>query len=405
MRPLFVIVLIVLVDLMGFTIVMPLLPRFAAEYGFSRPAVGLLLAAFPLCQLFAGPILGRLSDRYGRRPVLAISQAGTALSFLVLGLSRDYRIMLLARMLDGASGGNYLVAQAYIADVTPPSERAKGYGLFGAAFGAGFVLGPLLAAAMLAVPVAPGWQLRLPFLAAAVFSTIAWVLVLTSLPESTRAADRGAARVLTWRGVLDTVRLPRVGVLVLLGSLVTLAFATLEGTFSLYLKERFGATAAQGAYGFALLGLVAVVVQGGLIRPLVARFGEARLIEAGLAAMTVGLAGLAATESLAGLIGSSIVLGVGYGIAGPSGMGLLSRLTPAAEQGAVFGVLASAQTLARLTNYLIANLLVTSYGLAASYWEGAAIAAIGLMIAVSFFLGFRSPVVAATADLSGAVSE
>src|SRR3954452_22681037 len=190
MSPLGIIVAIVLVDLIGFTIVMPLLPRFAGEYGFSGAQIGLLMAAYPMCQLAAGPILGRLSDRYGRRPLLVISQAGTALSFLILGLSRSFTVMLLARMLDGASGGNILVAQAYVADVTKPEHRARSLGLIGAAFGLGFVLGPLLGGGLVALPVAEEWRLRVPFLVTAGFSASAWVLVLLFLPESIPAGSK-----------------------------------------------------------------------------------------------------------------------------------------------------------------------------------------------------------------------
>src|SRR6516162_3773177 len=199
MSPLGIIILIVLVDLLGFSIVMPLLAPFAKEYGFSGAQIGLLFAAYPMCQLVAGPILGRLSDRYGRRPLLIVSQAGTALSFLILGLSSDFTVMLLARMLDGASGGNILVAQAYVADVTPPEGRSRGMGLIGMAFGLGFVLGPLLGGVLVGLPIGEDWRLRLPFLVAAGFSTIAWVLVLTRLPESLPrdARARQAARVLS----------------------------------------------------------------------------------------------------------------------------------------------------------------------------------------------------------------
>src|SRR3954465_14296299 len=208
MSPISLVVAIVLVDLLGFSIVMPLLAPFARDYGFTPLQSGLLLAAYPMAQLVAGPILGRLSDRYGRRPVLAASQFGTAVSFLILGLSSRFEIMFLARLLDGASGGNILVAQAYVADVTRPEERSKGYGLIGMAFGVGFVLGPLLAGGLLALPVPPAWRLRLPFLVASCFSTIAWLLVLTRLPESLPADSdaRQAARVLSWRGLIDAFR-------------------------------------------------------------------------------------------------------------------------------------------------------------------------------------------------------
>jgi DHA1 family tetracycline resistance protein-like MFS transporter len=387
MSPLVVVVLIVLVDLMGFTIVMPLLPRFAEQYGFSPTQIGLLMAAYPLCQLVSGPILGRLSDRYGRRPVLAVSQAGTALSFLVLGLSRDYTIMLLARMLDGASGGNFLVAQAYVADVTRPEHRARGLGLIGAAFGVGFVLGPLLGGSLLELPVPAAWQLRVPFLVAAAFSTIAWVLVLTSLPESRDPASRQHARVLSWRGVADVVSRPDVGLLVAVGAFSTLAFASLEGTFSLYLEARLGWGPTKAAYGFAFLGLVSAIVQGGLIRRLVPRFGEPRLILSGLLALGTGLAGLALVRAWPGLLGAILLVGVGSGLATPSIQGLLSRITPAAEQGAVFGTLASAQTLARTINYYAANRLLGDAGPSAPFWEGAALAAVALALAAAAILG------------------
>src|SRR3954454_2509646 len=178
MSPLGLVVAIVLVDLLGFSIVMPLLAPFAREYGFTPLRIGLLLAAYPMAQLVAGPILGRLSDRYGRRPVLAASQFGTAVSFVILGLSNHFEVMFLARLLDGASGGNILVAQAYVADVTRPEERSRGLGLIGMAFGLGFVLGPLLGGLLLAMPIDQEWRLKVPFLMAAGFSTLAWILVV-----------------------------------------------------------------------------------------------------------------------------------------------------------------------------------------------------------------------------------
>ncbi|MDR3637670.1 MAG: MFS transporter [Isosphaeraceae bacterium] len=381
MSSLAVIVIIVLVDLLGFTLVMPLLAPFAREYHFSGLQIGLLFAAYPLCQLVSGPILGRLSDRYGRRPVLIVSQAGTALSFLILGLSRHFWVMLLARMLDGASGGNILVAQAYVADVTKPEHRARGLGLIGMAFGLGFVLGPLLGGLLLGLPVPPEWRLRVPFLVAAGFSTLAWVLVLTRLPESPARAE---ARVLSGRGLVDTMTLPGVGALVVLASLFVLAFAALEGTFALYLQDRLKASAQAAAFGFAFLGLVSAVVQGGLIRRLVPRFGEPKLIVVGVATLTIGFGAMALAEGWPALLGATLIVGVGQGLASPTVSGLLSRITPASEQGAVFGVLSSAQTLARMINYVLANVLLATRSASAPFWEACviALAALGLALVV-----------------------
>lgn len=385
MSPLGVVVLIVLIDLLGFTIVMPLLAPFAEQYGFREWQIGLLFAAFPLCQLVAGPILGRLSDRYGRRPLLIASQAGTALSFLILGLSRNFPVMLLARMLDGASGGNILVAQAYVADVTTPENRSRGMGLIGMAFGLGFVFGPLLGGVLVGLPIDPAWRLRLPFLVAAGFSTLAWVLVYTHLPESLSrgAAPREAARVLSWRGLADTMRLPGIGSLILMGSLSVLAFACLEGTLSLFLRRRFGWDAQSAAFAFAGLGLLSAAVQGGLIRRLVPRFGEPRLIAVGLGSVTLGFAGVALAGGAPALAAALVLIGLGQGLVSPSISGLLSRITPMSEQGAVFGTFSSAQTLARMISYSTANVLLGQVSTSAPYWLGTAIYAVtGLAAAV-----------------------
>ncbi len=376
MSPLGLVISIVLVDLLGFSIVMPLLAPFAKEYGFDGLQIGLLLAAYPMAQLVSAPILGRLSDRHGRRPVLAASQFGSALSFLILGLSGNFTVMLLARLLDGASGGNILVAQAYVADVTRPEERSRGYGLIGMAFGLGFVLGPLLGLALVELPVPPGWRLRVPFLAAAGFSTLAWVLVVWKLPESLPEDARGRqkARVATLRGLADSLRLPGVGRLVALAALVVLGFAALEGTFSLYLGQRQGWGPARVLAGFAFLGLVSALVQGGLVRRLVPRYGEAPLIVAGIALLALGFAGLALASGTAAVLWSALAVGVGQGLATPTISGLLSRITPEGERGAIFGTLSSAQTLARMLNYLAANLLFARGDTAAPFWEAALIA-------------------------------
>jgi DHA1 family tetracycline resistance protein-like MFS transporter len=391
MTPLGVIVLIVLVDLLGFSLVMPLLAPFAKQYGFNGWQIGLLFSAYPMCQLVAGPILGHLSDRYGRRPLLIFSQAGTALSFLILGLSRDFSVMLLARMLDGASGGNILVAQAYVADVTVPEHRARGMGLIGMAFGVGFVLGPLLGGLLLSLPLAIGWRLRLPFLFAAAFSTLAWILVLTRLPEprSSERASREPARVISRRGVVDTLTIPGVGRLVLTAFLAVFAFSAFEATFALFLQSSMKYDARQAAFAFAAIGFLSAAVQGGLIRRLVPRFGEMRLIVAGLMLAVLGFAGLALVLNSAELSASMVLLGVGQGLITPSISGLLSRITPANEQGAVFGTLTSSNTLARMISYSTSNVLLGEVLIVAPYWVAFGVDLLALALAGHTLWRFR----------------
>ncbi len=187
---------------------------------------------------------------------------------------------------------------------------------------------------------------------------------------------------MSWRGLLDTIRVPGVGRLVLLSALNVLAFAALEGTFALYLRERLGWGEDGAMFGFAFLGLVSAVVQGGLIRRLVPRFGEPRLITIGLALSVVGFTMLGVVTSTPAVLGAILAVGLGQGLASPSIAGLLSRTTPASEQGAVFGVTSSAQTLARMINHFAGNVLLGWVAPSAPFWEAAAIAAVAVLLAV-----------------------
>jgi MFS transporter, DHA1 family, tetracycline resistance protein len=251
------------------------------------------------------------------------------------------------------------------------------------AFGLGFVLGPLLGMALVTLPVAEGWRLRVPFLVAAGFSTVAWVLVLLRLPESLPKGSepREEVRVVSRRGLADAFRLPGVGRMIALATLVALGFAALEGTFSLYLEERqrWGPTGVMG--GFAFLGLVTAVVQGGLVRRLAPKYGEPRMIAVGLVLLVLGFAGLALARGTASTLVATLLIGVGQGFVAPTVSALLSKITPEGERGAVFGTLSSAQTLARMANYVLANLLFGRGNTAAPFWEAAGIAAVAIALA------------------------
>ena len=252
------------------------------------------------------------------------------------------------------------------------------------AFGLGFVLGPLLSLELVDLPVPAEWRLRLPFLVAAGFSTLAWVLVVLRLPESLPrdVRDRQAARVVTRRGLTEALRIPGVVAMIALGFLTILAFAALEATLSLYLVVRQGWGTRGALAAFTYLGLITALVQGGLVRRLVPRWGEARLILIGLLLLFTGFASLAMVSGIPLILLALALVGVGQGFAAPPITGLLSRITPASEQGAIFGTFSAAQTLARMTNYFLATNLFGHGSTAAPFWEAAAISLVTLGLAL-----------------------
>ena len=359
-----------------------------SSIGFNDWQIGFLFSAYPVCQLVAGPILGRLSDRYGRSPLLIFSQAGTALSFLILGLSRDFSVMLLARMLDGASGGNILVAQAYVADVTEPEHRARGMGLIGMAFGLGFVLGPLLGGLLLwscrcrrvaAAAAVPGGRGLFDAGVGARSLPASRVAAASRTARETRLAPELAGNRRHRRASRDRPagpdRVPR----------RCWPSRRSRGRLRCFLRRRLHWDAQTAAFAFAGLGFLSAIVQGGLIRRLVPRFGEARLIVVGLILAACGFAGLSQVSSVTGLIGALVLLGVGQGLLSPSVSGLLSRITPMDEQGAVFGTLTSAQTLARMISYSAANFLLGRVSTAAPYWGAFGVDLVALAVVGTWF--------------------
>lgn len=374
------ILLILFVDLIGFSLVVPLLPLYADSAGFSARQIGILQSAYPFCQLFAAPILGRLSDRFGRKPVLVVSQMGTTISFLILALTQRFEFMLLARMLDGASGGNILVAQAYIADVTSPKERSKSLGLMGMVFGMGFIIGPALGG-ILSNPRISGDDVRLPFAAAALFSACAWAIVLRKLPESRKSGEHGGqARVLGRAGIRAVLSDRRIRLLVLATAFLTLGWSNFESTISLFLKHRMQFTTSQASLVFAFSGLVGAFAQGFLIRKMITKYGEQKMVIWGMSTLAIGFLLLTQVYSVPLLFPALILSGLGQGMATPSLSGLISRSSSPTIQGAVFGTLNSAQTGSRMVNYSFANMLRGAYGESAPFYSGAVFLGIGLLI-------------------------
>ena len=323
----------VFLDLVGFGIILPLLPFYAEAFGATGIWVGAILTAYSAAQLAGASLLGRLSDRVGRRPVLLMSLAGSAASLLLCGLARSLWLLLAARALAGLFGGSIAAAQAYIADVTTPGERARYMGLLGASIGLGFVFGPALGSAL------ARFGFGAAAFAAAALAAANLLFALFRLPETRPAEVRqhGHSRV-DWSNFLDALHHPAIGRLLAATFLSTLAFVAMEATFALLGEVRFGLDAGRLGFVFAYVGVVMVIVQGGLVGRLAPRFGERALATAGALVMGASLAALPLVPSLGAAYVVLAGLAVGQGLTTPMLATLLSRATDADEQGGTLGL-------------------------------------------------------------------
>lgn len=291
--PIFV---IVLVDLLGLTIIIPLLPLYATAFGANAFMIGLLGATYPLMQFIGAPILGRLSDQYGRKPVLVISQIGTLIGFIVLGLANGLPILFLSRLIDGLSGANIATAQAAISDVTNEKTRTQGLGLIGAAFGLGFIIGPIIAFVALALT---DNDYRAPAFTAAAFSLISIMLTAFWFKETLPAERRGQSKRagLSFGAMAQSLRHPAVGLLLFLIFAQQLAFGGFEQILSIFTLNRLGLNASGNAVIFVFVGIIIVAVQGGLVGRWSRAYGDRNMIFAGLGLLAIGLALIAFTPN------------------------------------------------------------------------------------------------------------
>lgn len=377
--PLAVIFVIIFIDLMGFGIVIPLLPLYAEQYKPGPLSFGLLMAAYSAMQFFFTPILGRLSDRWGRKPVLVVSLAGSIVGYLLFGFARSLVMLFASRIVDGISGGNIATAQAYVADITVPEERTRGMGVVGAAIGLGFVFGPAIGG------VTSHWGEAGPGIAAAALALAAAVGTIVFLPEPPRQHKRGAsdvARTLSGRGLSEVFRRPAVAVVFGIAFLVTFAFSNFEATLAQDLHDRFSISLAHVAYVFVYIGLLVAVVQGGLIRPLSRKFTEHRLIREGVFLFAAGLflLPLAATAGWALLFLAPLAAGIGTAL--PSLSSLVSRLAGESDRGAVLGVYQSLRSLGRILGPLWGEMAYFRFGPSAPQWTGAIVAALAGCVAL-----------------------
>lgn len=338
--------LTVFLDLLGFGIILPQLPYYALKFGASGVWVGVLLAAFSAAQLLGATILGRLSDRYGRRPVMLISLFGSCLAFTMAGLASSLHQLILSRALAGLFGGSIATAQAYVADVTEPKDRARYMGLIGASIGMGFVLGPFVGAEMARFGFAAASYLAAGLSA---FDLVLATLFLREPPRSGRAQSR--------LSLSQALAQPVIGRLLLTNFVTALAFVGMEATFTLLGKQRFGLGPETMGRFFAGIGIVLALVQGGLVGRLVLRFGERRVALVGALILSTCLFLIPWSPKLICLAGVMLILAAGQGLLLPSTSTLMSRRSPPTLQGGILGINQSLGAAARAVGPVIAGAL------------------------------------------------
>jgi len=342
----------VAVDLLGFGIVVPLLPLYARHLGAGPVSIGLLLAAFSGAQLACAPVLGRVSDRVGRKPVLLLSLAGTAAASLLTGLAGSLWLLLVARVLDGASGGSVAVAQAAASDMVGPGQRARVFGMLGSAFGVGFVVGPAVGG------LAALGGARLPFFVAAAIAGANTVVARRRLPETRPSPRSGGEGTGAWRGrrgVLGAVAVPAAITVLVVG-----AFSAFEATFPLFGHRRLGFGLSATGVVFALVGAVVAVMQLGVVRPAVARLGEAGCLRLGLGLEGVGLLLVPTVHSRPGLVVPLALVAAGQSLTTPTLAALVAGRVGPDRTGAALGAQQGSSALARVAGPLAGGL---AYGL------------------------------------------
>ena len=381
--PLLPIFLIVSVDVLGLTIILPLLPFYAEKFGATPTVVGLLVSTYAACQLIAGPLLGRMSDRSGRRPLLLVSQIGTFIGFLILAYAGSLWVVFLSRIIDGLTAGNLSLAQAYISDVTKPEERAKSFAIIGIAFGMGFLIGPGVSGFL------SQFSFQLPIFAAAALSATSILATYFLLPNNAPVPSEGsAARRLTlfdWRTYAGYFRRPELAPLLWQFLAFTFSFSLFISGFALFAERRytwqgqpFGPK--QVGYVYAFVGFLGIILQGGLIGRLVKAVGETKLVRAGFLAAAVGFALLGFTYRIPMLLAVSAIATIGTGALRPALTSLITQKAGRAEQGAVLGLNQSLMSISAIVAPFLGGLLIDNGLLAAWALVAAVVSAIGLLL-------------------------
>lgn len=370
--------LVVLVDMLGFALIVPLLTFYADSFGAAEYQTGLLVSSYALMQMISAPVLGRLSDRYGRRPVFLISILGTFIGFMILGFANSLGLLFVSRILSGLTAGNISVAQAYIADITDEKNRARGMGMLGAAFGIGFILGPALGG-LLSV-----YGFAVPSFVAAGMAFINLLTVFFWLPESLsdeRRAELSAHRRkdVSLNALFVALRRPFIGPLLWVRFGFAIAFNSFQTVFPLYVLYKFGLNAQQTGYILAYIGIVLVIMQGGVIGPLSARFKEANLLVLFLGFSFIGLLGWAVVPSVPLLLVAMFPLAIGAGSFNALINSAISKAVQPEEVGGMLGFGAGLESATRVVMPALASYLLGAYGTSTPGWLASAVMLIVFM--------------------------
>lgn len=362
--PLFIIFLVVFIDLVGFGIVIPILPYYAKQYGANATELGWLMAIYSAMQFFFAPVWGKLSDRFGRRPILLMTILGSAISMVALGSAKSLGMLFAARLFAGLCGANISTATAYIADVTTPDNRAKGMGMIGAAFGLGFIFGPAIGGAL----SIHGYGV--PMYVAAALAGLNFLFALVKLEEpkvDRKAREKNRSKRFDRKAIRAAMGDHRTRLATISFFLVTLAITQMEVCFAIFVLARFGLGAREAGWLLAFMGIVMVLIQGGLIGKLSKRFGESRLIASGVVLMALGLVTFALAPKVAVLFLALSLLALGNGITNPSLSSLASKGASIDSRGATMGVYQSAGSLARVIGPPVAGILYDRVGMNAPF--------------------------------------
>ena len=392
-KPLIIIFITVFIDLVGFGIVIPALPFYVESETFRATPfeIGILFASYSLMQFIFSPILGNLSDKVGRRPILFFSIIGSAIGYLFIGFAFALWMVFVGRIIAGITGGNISTAQAYVADVTTKENRAKGMGLFGAAFGLGFIFGPAIGG------ILSRFGIGVPFLFAGALSFINAGLLYFILPESVKKNSFAPPKPRKNRlvEIFESLKDAHFGTLTAIYFFLVTSFSIMTYAFVLYTIERFGYTAEQNGYIFAFIGILAVIFQGGLFGKLVRNFGESPLMIAGSLLMALSFFCIPyigpETGGLFGLLIVTAFLAIGNSMASPSVTSLVSKIANEGEQGKSLGVMQSGASLARAIGPAIGGVLlnnslnhVDNFTIQRTFWTASAIMIVAVLIAIYF---------------------